>query len=44
MNVAVKIIKEKDDEIAEVTKDISQLQTQYKEQFKEKEDIILKLT
>ena len=44
MNLVVKMIKEKDAEISEVTKDVSNLQTQYKENFKEKENIILKLT
>lgn len=44
LNLVIKMIKEKDTEIAEVTKDVSHLQTQFKEQYKEKEDIILKLT
>jgi len=38
------MIKEKDSEIKEVTKDVSDLQTSFKEQFKEKEDVILRLT
>ena len=38
------MIKEKDSEIKEVTKDVSDLQASFKEQFKEKEDVILRLT
>lgn len=38
------MIKEKDSEISEMTKDVSNLQVQLKENHKEKEDIILKLT
>lgn len=44
LNLVIKMIKEKDAEIAEVTKDVSNLQTQFKDHYKDKEDIILKLT
>ena len=43
-DLVFKMIKEKDAEIREVTRDVSDLQASFKEQFKEKEDVILRLT
>jgi len=43
-DLVFKMIKDKDLEIREVTKDVGDLQASFKEQFKEKEDVILRLT
>ena len=44
INLVFKLIQEKDEAITEVTTDVSNLQKEFKDQFKEKEDVILMLT